>query len=69
MIYLQGDKVFIFEDWVNGWFFNVLEALANLDKMNFYSGFIILTSSLPYIEMMGQIKKGKVQIEKLKKPL
>ena len=52
------DKVFMFEDWVNGWFFNILEALANLDEINFYSGFIILTSSLPYIEMMGQIEQG-----------
>ncbi len=52
------DKISMFEDWVNGWFFNILKVFANLNEINF-SGFIILTSSLPYVEMMGQIEQGR----------
>ena len=55
------DKLFIFEDTLKGWFFEPLSILANeyAGDINFKTGFIILNSSIAYIELFGSLIEGR----------
>ena len=54
------DKLFIFEDTIKGWFFEPLSILAKAHEgdINFRTGFIILSSSIAYIELFGSLLEG-----------
>jgi hypothetical protein len=63
------DKIELFKDTIEGWYFKPIEHLLNIDIHNnerFFKGIIILQSLLPIIELVGQLKTNELSIGRSK---